>query len=229
MIILRCSDIQLLDASITRKWDLATYIRVFWTTQTDDERKKDLKIASTFPDSVAKIVIESQVDLRKTNFVYWLSFLFTTTWQFTAFILIPAYFYKNLPDWDPIPFELLDYSNPSLVLAYTLYLILIYSSIVLSRSVYGHIIAYLYNIPYRNPMLQPWFSTSLSQFWGLRWNGTVQGCLKRIGYDSVKSQIGGFYGHLLASLAAFAVSAVLHEYTLLAYTGSQILIQDHQV
>jgi hypothetical protein len=167
MIILRCIDIQQRDPSVTKHWNLSTYIRVFWTTQTSTERKNDLKVASNQSDSVSDLVINSHVDLDTTTTVYWISLTLSTIWQFLAFILIPNYFYRH--KIDPIPYELLDFSNLQLVFEYGLYLLLIYSSIVLSRSVYGHAVAYVFKIPYKRAMIQPWAATSLAEFWGSRW------------------------------------------------------------
>lgn len=65
------------------------------------------------------------------------------------------------------------------------------------------------------PSDEPYFSTSLQDFWGRRWNLLVSNALRHTIYKPVRSVSGTLLGTkcapLLAVLAAFIVSGLMHE------------------
>jgi D-alanyl-lipoteichoic acid acyltransferase DltB (MBOAT superfamily) len=76
-------------------------------------------------------------------------------------------------------------------------------------------------------MNQPYFATSVRDFWANRWNLIVQRCLRRIVFDPVMGLFGIRYplkkGQkvanwklLLAVFSTFLFSALMHEWTMVA-------------
>lgn len=58
---------------------------------------------------------------------------------------------------------------------------------------------------------EPYLSASLQEFWGRRWNRTVNGILREAVFQPVKSALGGEAAAAVGVLAAFAVSGLMHE------------------
>nr|ADI60058.1 wax synthase [Euglena gracilis] len=88
-------------------------------------------------------------------------------------------------------------------------------------------------VPLSDGMNQPYFSTSLSNFWGRRWNLVASSSLRHVVYDPIREGRLVPKGHpeekpgggkevsrkVLGSLMAFLVSGIMHEYILWLATG----------
>lgn len=240
MIILRLLDAALLPRDLTRTWSLRDFTVFFWTTRLEAERRQELERAKQLHLShpVASALLlqrEVVVGWKSTPITYWISFLLQSSVQLVSFVLIPTFFKLYLPDWNPEPFALLDLFNVRLVAIYYLHAILLYSSVLLSRMAGANLVALCLgdDCPVRQPLLMPWLSCSLGEFWSGRWNLTVQSCLKRIAFDPVATSLEGKFGwsrkssFAVATLCTFFFSGLLHEFCVIALektsTGEQML------
>ena len=242
MIILRLLDSALLPRNLTRNWSLRQFTIFFWTTRLEKDRKLELEKAKMMHSS-SNLVVASRLLLQRevvvawksTPISYWISFLLQFSAQLLSFVLIPTFFKLYLSDWNPEPFALLDLSNVPLVAIYYLHAILLYSSVLLSRMAGAHLVALCLgnDCPVRQPLLMPWLSCSLGEFWSGRWNLTVQSCLKRIAFDPVASGLEARFGwsrkssFAVATLCTFFFSGLLHEFCIVAFektsTGEQLV------
>ncbi|KAL9189466.1 hypothetical protein ACHAXT_009141 [Thalassiosira profunda] len=93
------------------------------------------------------------------------------------------------------------------------------STVATGTAAFGFGICALVGIQTLDVFDSPLFkSQSVSDFWGRRWNRLVHGVLKRGVYKPVRKHFGN---RTLASLAAFVMSGLLHEYILLLVSTSR--------
>ncbi|KAJ3328723.1 hypothetical protein HDU91_004041, partial [Kappamyces sp. JEL0680] len=187
MIWLRCLDILTLPIAVTRKWSLIQFIEFFWTCRLPGDRTIELEKAKFLLDAnpldpVGLSLLDKEVDLNKATWLYWGRQAYSLAWQLTAFVGVPLYFLVYKPDWNPEPFKLLNPFELDELFHYYLMAIQLYVSVMLSRVAFAHLLGLLFGIPYTHPMRRPWYSTSLQDYWAVRWNLTVQSCLKRIAF-----------------------------------------------
>ncbi|XP_047939992.1 probable long-chain-alcohol O-fatty-acyltransferase 5 [Salvia hispanica] len=64
----------------------------------------------------------------------------------------------------------------------------------------------------QSPSDEPYLAASLREFWGRRWNLTVNSILREAVFQPVRSLVGGGQaGPMIGVLASFAVSGIMHE------------------
>ena len=232
IIFLRLLDITMLPRRVTKSWSLYEYFTYFWVTRLQMDRIKELEKAKRMDDNHhAELIHSREFNLFDQSTRYWFKAIATFLFQFTYFNLIPAYFKVFKADWNPKPFQLLDFTNLDDLLHYYLFTLQLYISINLSRLALAHIIALLFQFPYRQQMIHPWMATSLQEFWGSRWNLTVQSSLKRIAFDPMYTwtrhtiRLHKNTCFLIATLSVFCFSAFMHEWLLIGALNTSTLEQ----
>ncbi|KAA8527024.1 hypothetical protein F0562_008747 [Nyssa sinensis] len=82
----------------------------------------------------------------------------------------------------------------------------------------------LIGLELERPSDEPYFATSLQDFWGRRWNLAVTNILRHTVYKPVRSAsaavIGSKWAPLLAVLTSFLVSGLMHELLFYFVTGA---------
>ncbi|KAK9269199.1 hypothetical protein L1049_000968 [Liquidambar formosana] len=96
-----------------------------------------------------------------------------------------------------------------------MYCCLVYLFVDIVLAVSNAVVRAVIGIELESPSDEPYFSTSLQDFWGRRWNLTTTNTLRHTVYKPVRSFLGVALGidwaPLPAVLAAFIVSGLMHE------------------
>ncbi|KAI3419312.1 uncharacterized protein J3R85_013315 [Psidium guajava] len=124
------------------------------------------------------------------------------------------YVTKCLLEFSLLPFFL--WSNyvheKVMMMAYSVHM---YITLELSLAAVGAAASRLVGVTLEPQFDEPYLATSLQDFWGRRWNLMVASILRPSVYEPIRSASGHLVGrrwaHLPAVLAAFAVSALMHE------------------
>ncbi|KAI6704619.1 hypothetical protein NL676_007581 [Syzygium grande] len=97
----------------------------------------------------------------------------------------------------------------------TAYSIHMYITLEVALAVVGAAAGRLIGVTVEPQFNEPYLATSLQDFWGRRWNLMVTSILRPSVYEPIRSASGHIMGrqwaHLPAVLAAFTVSALMHE------------------
>ncbi|KAI9342262.1 hypothetical protein BDR26DRAFT_859453 [Obelidium mucronatum] len=136
-----------------------------------------------------------------------------------------AYFKKH--DYEPIKFGLLSLLNGKGLMDHAMAAVLLYGVLDLGHTVATLLVAILLQTPYVTIFNHPYLATSLRDFWSHRWNYEIKETLHHLAFiptlklfapiekEGVRAavlwkptptQMG------IASMAAFLMSALLHEY-----------------
>jgi hypothetical protein len=92
-----------------------------------------------------------------------------------------------------------------------------YCGIYLGHALFAIIIGKIFDCPAVRCSKEPYFAKSLQEFWGERWNVNTQYCIKRLSYDKVHLYLNFIPKtgrNILATMAAFLLSALMHEWIL---------------
>ncbi|CAK7326937.1 unnamed protein product [Dovyalis caffra] len=99
-------------------------------------------------------------------------------------------------------------------LVLVLYCCMVYLLVDIIFGMFNAMVHAILHMELEPPSNEPYFSTSLQDFWGRRWNLMVTNLLRHTVYKPVRSSLGSLlakWAPLLAMLASFLVSGLMHE------------------
>ncbi|KAJ4836658.1 hypothetical protein Tsubulata_041989, partial [Turnera subulata] len=106
------------------------------------------------------------------------------------------------------------YMHPKII--YMLYFLIIYLELEILFSLLAALVRVHLGLDLEPPFNEPYLSTSLQDFWGRRWNLMVTSILRPSVYEPIHNlataSIGSKQAQILAVLATFPVSGLMHEF-----------------
>lgn len=199
----------------------------FDTKATRSQRIAELrkKIEKKPNDLIAKRQLSRIVPYENLTFDYYKFLILYRLIQLAIAQLLVKFVRESRTDWNPPVFKLQDFSDWTLVRDYFFVALGALIGLDLGLSLVGHISAHVFKSDYIPAMDNPLFSTSLRDFWSLRWNTVIQRCLKRIAFEPVVSILHGKPGEkiptwilMCGAFATFFVSACMHEWLIFVMT-----------
>ncbi|KAJ3258445.1 hypothetical protein HK103_003567 [Boothiomyces macroporosus] len=217
---LRISDIYFVNRKFVKLWEWRDYMEYFFTYDLSAIKEKK-------EEKEKKELHKRTVAYKDQNQDYFVRVGMITALKGIVLYLILRYIKYGRPDWMPLPYEMVHFKDMGLVMDQYLLSLALCIMLDLGVSISMHWWSFFFRIPYAPVMNQPYFSTSIRDFWANRWNLHVGLCLRRICFEPVVAYFGYKPNQkipptvlMIGAFSTFVYSALMHEWLLFAMTDN---------
>ncbi|KAI8904384.1 hypothetical protein EDD86DRAFT_249751 [Gorgonomyces haynaldii] len=226
----RMTDVACLPREMTQWWGIMDYLEftfAFDTKQTRDHNIAQIKkrIEKNPKDQMAKRQLSRIIAYKDMDYAFHVKLFKTKMMELLVAQVLIKFIKLTRTEWNPPVLGLLDYSNFRDFRDYLFLSIALSIGLDFGFTIMGLVASHLFQSPFVPVMDHPFLSSSLRDFWSLRWNSVIQRCLKRVAFDPIMS-FSGYKGKrapmwitMLAAFSTFFVSACMHEWMIYIMTS----------